>query len=112
MVHSTLLAEDPALSLDSIQFDLEPGGTVGVKLGKNPLFGLLVACKQKSHTFYSIREQHFVSVRIKVTNKLSEPNKCIYRDGTPQNQQNKMGMTSQYFTPSLYLVPFCSVVLV
>ena len=56
MVHSTLLAEDPGLSLDSIQFDLEPAGTVGSKLEKNLVFGLLGACKYKSHTLHSTRE--------------------------------------------------------
>ena len=54
MVHSTLLAEDPALSPDSIQFDLEPAETEGSKLEKNLVFVLLGACKIKDNT----REQH------------------------------------------------------
>ena len=48
MVHSRLLAEDLALPLGSIQFDPKPAGTVGLKLGKNPVFGLLVACNYKN----------------------------------------------------------------
>ena len=35
MVHLTLLAEDLALSVDSIEFDLVPAGTVVLELEKN-----------------------------------------------------------------------------
>ena len=54
MVHLTLLAEDLSLSLDSIQFDLEPAETAGSKLETNLVFVLLGACKPKIATHLHI----------------------------------------------------------
>ena len=42
---------------------------------------------------------------LKLQEDLLSENKCMYRDGTHKNQPNKIGMTQEYFTPSLHLVP-------
>ena len=44
MVHLSLLVEDLALSVNSIEFDLVPAGTVELELEKHLEIQLVVAC--------------------------------------------------------------------
>ena len=55
MVHLTLLAEDVALSVDSIEFDLVPAGTVVLELEKNFDIQLFVACNMKEAIHFMVR---------------------------------------------------------
>ena len=50
-----LLAEDLALSVDSIEFDLVPAGTVVLELEKNFDIQLFVACNMKEAIHFMVR---------------------------------------------------------
>ena len=55
MVHLTLLAEDLVLSVDSIEFDLVPAGTVALELEKHLEIHQFVACNIKEAIHLLVR---------------------------------------------------------